>query len=955
MKIRAASTQRTRALRASILASLLALGACGPLALEPAAQPSTFESDWHLLSDRTWIGERHWANRLQDWRVTGGSVECVEARPAFGMRTLHVLTHRLDETGEGSFKMTVRVEAADGDRDGSAAGFLVGAGGRHVDYSVTSQVHGTSAEDGGFLALLGSDGRVAFADFEQPVEGGGQSGWVMDSHRSLDDFPRLAEGVTHAGDGFDAAGPAPVILELVGASFDSRRTLAFTARSAETGAVLSSAYWEAVPPSVFDGAVAVFSHRGPEGSDLGYRFSDWRLAGRLVRVDAERAFGPIMFVHYTLDVQPNGSARLGMTAQAGPLGPEDASTATLEIAGMKGSFEEVAEAHFALDSATFHFSVEGLDPSRAQRFRVRYAPTDSRGEEVPGRVSYYAGEWPAEPLDGELTIAVLNCQKSYTGGLHWNGNGLWFPHREVRDHVAAHEPDLLYFAGDQIYEGDLSPAVGAPFERSMNDYLHKWYRHGLSFGELTRRLPSVVVPDDHDVYHGNIWGNAGVRMEGPKGTSAQDSGGYTRPPAFVNAVHRTQVGHLPPTADDVGTLANGITTYHTDLSWGGGSFAILDDRMYKSPPAILVPEGEVKNGWFQAEGFDPATSADVPGAVLLGASQEAFLADWASDWHGSWFKACLSQTPFAGVATIPLGAAGGGVIPSLKVPKVGEYVSGDKRAADTDTNGWPQTARDRGVALLRRAGAFHLTGDQHLGSTLRYGIDEFDDAGFVLSSPAVANTWPRRWFPNPDDRQPGPLVAPGAPDYTGRYFDGFGNRMTVHAVANPRAMGIEPERLHARAPGYGIVRVIQDATVKGGGHVLLEAWPRHMDPAAPDAAPYAGWPVSFALGDGDGRVPVGYLPTLELELAEGETAAVEVSRFGQGGDEVVYCRPAVGKVISLPIFERLASYSVRVMVTARAQGSRKSEGASGDWQWSRPGLRVQDAASEPSLVVSRPR
>ena len=938
-----------------LVTTLLSVGGgCGPLALEPAARHSIFESDWHRLGDRTWIGERHWANRLQDWRVVNGGVECVEARPAFGMRTLHMLTHRLEEAGEGSFRMTVNVDAPAGDRAESAAGFLLGAGGAHVDYRLTSQVHGTSAEDGGFLALLDGDGRVGFVDFEEPVGGGSEGGWVMSSERSLGDFSLPAGTIELAGDGFAAGPPVPVLLELVGASFDGRRTLAFTARSAEDQSVLSTAYWEDVPPTVFDGAVAVFSHRGPAGAEVGYRFRDWRLAGDLVRADSERAFGPIMFVHYLLNVQPDGTARLGLTAQAGPLGPDDARTATLEIATKKGSFREVSTAQFVPDSATFHFVAEGIDPSQEMRFRVRYAEVDGDGDELPGGVSYFEGSWPAEPEDGELTIAVLNCQKSYTGGLRWNESGLWFPHRDVRDHASAHEPDLLYFAGDQIYEGDLSPAVRAPFDRSINDYLHKWYRHGWSFGELTRRLPAVVVPDDHDVYHGNIWGNAGVRMEGPEGTRPQDRGGYTRPPAFVNAVHRTQVAHLPPTADKDGTLANGITTYHTDLHWGGGSFAILDDRMYKSPPSILVPEGEVKNGWFRAEEFDPAASADVPGAELLGASQEAFLADWVSEWRGAWFKACLSQTPFANVATIPANASGGEVIPSLKVPKVGEYIEGDKRAADADSNGWPQTPRNRSVALLRQARAFHLTGDQHLGSTLRYGVDEFDDAGFVLSSPAVANTWPRRWFPNPDERQPGPEVAPGAPAYTGRYFDGFGNRMTVHAVANPKDEGVEPSRLHNRAPGYGLVRVVRDATVKGGGHVTLEAWPRHVDPTALGAVPYGGWPVSFPLSFGDGREPLGYLPTLELELESHETAAVEVSRFGRDGDEVEYCRPLVNGTMELPVFDKSFSYSVRVLVTSTIPDAQQPGGVSGDWQWGRAGLRAQDAPSGSKLVVSRP-
>lgn len=923
----------------------LGLTGCSVLALEPSAPASTFESDWHKLGDRVWVGERHWANRLQDWRVVDGELECVEARPAFGMRTLHLLTHRLVDGGEGSFRTSVRVDAADGGREASAAGYLVGSGGAHVDYRLTSQVHGTSAEDGGFLALVDGDGHALFADFESPVEGGPGNQWVMQTNRNLGDFRRPTDGVTLDGAGFGSAGPVPIVLELVGSQFDGRRTLTLTARAAESGAALSTAYWEDAPASAFDGAMAIVSHHGPEGTDQGYRFADWSLAGDLVAAAPERAFGPIMFVHYAVDVQRDGTGRLGMTAQTGPLGPDDARTATLELATPRGQYKAVGEARFVPDSATFHFVYEGLDPKRDTKFRVRYAPVDDEGDEIPERVFYYGGVIAGEPDSEELTIAVLSCQKSFTGGLRWNESGLWFPHREVRDHAAAHDPDLLYFAGDQIYEGDLTRAArggDVPFEKSMNDYLHKWYRHGWSFGDLTRRLPAVVVPDDHDVYHGNIWGNAGVRMKGPSGMSSQDRGGYIMSPEFVNGVHRTQVAHLPPTRDPVGTLAGGITTYHTDLTWGGGSFAILDDRMYKSPPALLVPEGEVKNGWFQAKGFDPATQADVPGAVLLGDSQEQFLGEWAAEWSGAWFKACLSQTPFANVATLPRGANGGSVIPSLSVPKPGEYIDGDMRAADTDSNGWPQTPRNRGVALLRRALAFHLCGDQHLGSTLRYGVEEFDDAGYVLSSPAVANTWPRRWFPDPSERQLGPLIAPDAPAYTGRYFDGFGNPMTVYAVANPRAEGIEPERLHARAPGYGIARVIRDQSASGGGHVTLEAWPRHVDPAADGAAPFAGWPVRFALGDGDGRAAIATLPTLDLELVEGESASIEVRREG----DVLYSRPWPGPSFAPPVFDGDGSYTVRLLVSQKGTESA-------DWEWERSGLRAQVGEAPARITVPR--
>ncbi|MEC8493695.1 MAG: hypothetical protein VXZ39_02160, partial [Planctomycetota bacterium] len=438
-----------------------------------------------------------WANRLQDWRLEDGGLQCVESRPRFGMRTLHLLTRRLDDGDEGSFRTRVVVDAAAGDRTGSAAGFLLGAGGAHVDPRLTSQVHGAPAKDGGFLVLLDADGRVTLRTFEEPVSGAGRNQWAMTAEREVKDFARL-EGAIEDGAGFGEGGPCPVDLELVGACYDGRRTLTATARDAATGAVLSAAYLHPAPRSAFDGAVALVSHRGPEGDGRGYRFEDWRVTGDLVVGTPEFALGPVMFVHYTVDEEAGpGEGRLRMTAQAGPLGAGDTRVATLELADRRGRFRQAAAAAFTPESCTFHFEVAGVETTRDVPFRVRYVPTRRDGTLASGKTQLYGGTIAAAPAGDEMTIGVLSCQKSYTGGLRWNESGLWFPHADVARHVAAHEPDLLYFAGDQIYEGDLTPAVRAPLEAALGDYLTKWFRHGWSFGDLTRRLPTVVVTDDH--------------------------------------------------------------------------------------------------------------------------------------------------------------------------------------------------------------------------------------------------------------------------------------------------------------------------------------------------------------------------------------------------------------------------------------------------------------------------
>jgi len=260
-------------------------------------------------------------------------------------------------------------------------------------------------------------------------------------------------------------------------------------------------------------------------------------------------------------------------------------------------------------------------------------------------------------------------------------------------------------------------------------------------------------------------------------------------------------------------------------------------------------------------------------------------------------KVLLSQTIFANVATIPAEAMTGSVIPGLPIPQPGEWVDGDKQAADMDSNGWPSGGRDRALRAIRRGFTVHLAGDQHLASTVRYGIEEFGDAGYALCVPSVANFWPRRWYPpsGGPDRSDG--LAPG----TGDFLDGFGNRMTVLAVSNPTRWGREPAALHDRAPGYGIAR-FNRATRE----VSLEAWPRWADPTAGDQ-PYPGWPVRFDQQDGYGREPWGFLPSLIVQGTDDPVVQV-VAADG----ELLYTLRIRGDRFTPRVFEP-GVYTVRVM------------------------------------------
>ena len=52
--------------------------------------------------ERVWVGPEYWANRLQDWRVREGRMECIEARASFPLRTVFDLQSTIRAKGTGA-------------------------------------------------------------------------------------------------------------------------------------------------------------------------------------------------------------------------------------------------------------------------------------------------------------------------------------------------------------------------------------------------------------------------------------------------------------------------------------------------------------------------------------------------------------------------------------------------------------------------------------------------------------------------------------------------------------------------------------------------------------------------------------------------------------------------------------------------------------------------------------
>ncbi len=518
---------------------------------------------------------------------------------------------------------------------------------------------------------------------------------------------------------------------------------------------------------------------------------------------------------------------LKLTAQLYPLAAGDSRTVGLEIK-KEEEWVEVARATVIERGWTAPFRVEQWNDSQAYEYRV-----------VHGAGSTYTGTIRKNPVDkGEIVMAA------FTGNSIHPAHGGDISREDIIANVKRIDADVLFFAGDQVYD--------------HFKHFAGWLKFGRDFGEIIKDRPTLCLPDDHDAGQPNLWGESG-KVSTLGGAS---DGGYSRPGDYVKEVERAQTSHFPDPVDPH-KIGQGIGVWFTNLNWGNVDFAILEDRKFKTGPAGRVPKQGPRPDHIRNPDYDPA-SVDVDGAVLLGERQLKFLDQWSQDWEKANMKVALSATIFCGGAHIHGGANG-------------------RLHADMDSNGWPQSGRSRALSALRKGFAFHCAGDQHLATIFHHGLENHRDAIWSFCVPSIANLYLRWWEP----LKPGAKREAGSPLYTGDHLDGFDNKVTNYAAANPEKKPAG-NILNTRSAGFGVVRL---NTKKR--EITMECWPRNVDISDPAVRQYKGWPRTISQFDNYDPPSWGKLGKLTFDV---ENPVVQLVDETSG--EILYTVRVNGKTFS---------------------------------------------------------
>ncbi len=640
-------------------------------------------------------------------------------------------------------------------------------------------------------------------------------------------------------------GEQPVRLTLRGEPVGRGYTLTLVAQHATSGKKLGHIQVKNIERADLVGNLALVNNPR-KASPVRFWFRRWRVRGPKVEAYPERAFGPILWTMHTLT--DTGTAEghvMKMSAQMPPLGEEDNDTVALQIR-RDGQWKRIRRAKIDPAARTALFRVPHWDADRDIPYRVVYETTGTDGEV---RRDTWGGTIRKSPDAAEtVTVAGLNCQ-------HDSG----YPYGPVARNLRRTDPDVLFFAGDQLYEGNGGYGiVRRPADKAIVSYLRKYYMHGWVFREAMRSRPTLCIPDDHDVFQGNIWGEGGAKLERP----AFSRGGYIEPVKTVNAIYRTQTGHHPG-VQNLETAQRGISVFYGDMVYGGISFGVVADRQFKTG----------------AQRADEAKKLR-----LLGGRQLEFLRSWVGDWEGAEMKLLLSQTQWADVNT-----------------HGGSY---NRHKANRDTGGWPKVARDRAVRIARKGFAFHMNGDQHLPTLVHQGVASHRDAFWGFCPPAVSVGYQRWFVPDRLGMDARNRPAHGLPN-TGAYTDGFGNPMYVYAVGNPTADsgGDRYARAHNKSSGFGLVRFN-----KAKRTIQVHAYRFAVDATDPtEDRELPGWPTTVDQLSNYGRDRAGRLPAYRVDGVEEPVVKV----YHQDTGELVYALRAPKSRFRPFVFEK-GTYKVRI-------------------------------------------
>ncbi|MGB9892862.1 MAG: hypothetical protein ACPLRA_00505, partial [Candidatus Saccharicenans sp.] len=453
---------------------------------------------------RSWVGSYFYSFRLEDWRIHQGRIECL--RPSANCY-LYLLTREVEgNSGSLAIRFLVTIpELPERPRTRNFIGLRIGIKGKTGDYREAA-VSGQGLEVG-----LATDGLLFIGELES-----------VSSEEKLETLRRVLRKEAEFR----------LNLEAEGNEFNLRLAVA----EPVSGKVLDELEEFHLPADRVSGGLALVSNL-PEVKTSSENpvsfFKEFKAEGNLLKSFEERALGPVVFTLYTLSQKT-----LRLTAQLIPGSLTEETVVNLDIQ-QDGHWVEKAKSRLNLNSWTACFEIPDWNYQEDKEFRLRIVEPEPALEIARN----YTGKIRKDPLEkDQIWLAVLS-----------NNQEEGFPHLRLVSELKKHDPDLIFFGGNQIYG---RPAAywrqNLSLEQARQEYWRQWLLFGWEFSDLLKNRPAILIPEARDFFQLKLWGENGrsvVTETISDPIAAQDSGGFLMPQEFIQLVLETQTSHLPHLKD----------------------------------------------------------------------------------------------------------------------------------------------------------------------------------------------------------------------------------------------------------------------------------------------------------------------------------------------------------------------------------------------------------------------
>jgi len=536
---------------------------------------------------RTWINENFWANRLQDWQLNNGRIECINAE--FPLRTVHILPYTISrDSGQihieielGTLQQNDSLEVTD------FAGVLIGVGSMDDNFKKRAIISGQNKKNNGIIVAINGKGKIIYMNNDNKTE--------LLNLAAAEEIgnPQLSKnGLLVYIDIFPEANKYSINTSIIDKKNEK---------------IISYAKIINLEKNIIQGNIALIANGAKDNNKGSFWFKNLVLKGNKLIYNKNNTIGPIIGTVYSVFEN-----KLKLTAQFMPISKTDNKLVILEMSDYKKeNWKEYSKVQIDTLSYTAKFETQIPNSNAIYNYRIVYNQKDANGKskkiEFLGIISNNKNQ------QNIIKLAIFKNNSFLNNSINLENFDITLPNEKFTTAIKKSNPDLLLFMGNQINTNNQEPADFSNFKNLRLDYLNKWYLWYLAYGEFTSNNPSMILPSNNDFcVHDTI---DDVKIELSKRLNKKDLSNFIK---LVNTTQFTEEDHQAKDFES--------------FNFGNISFALINNKL------------EAKN---EADQLQPIFQINENLIDSFEIRKLDFLTNWSTDWTSADMKAIITQYPIS--------------------------------------------------------------------------------------------------------------------------------------------------------------------------------------------------------------------------------------------------------------------------------------------------------------------